>query len=704
MKLSKSNIQVNGKVSILLRYLSVSLLFGVLLVLLIHKIYNFDIWWHLKAGQYIIGNQHIPGYDIFSYTASNRLWTDLHWLFQIIAYGIWRPLGAWGLIVMKIIVLISAFALLFKVGYRKEWHIVSIVSIFMAILVASERFMVRPEILTLLFTSIYLLMLHQYKYEGSKFIWLLPILQILWTSTQGLFIIGPVLIFAYVVGEYIANKIPLLKRWRCESTVEGKRFRMLLTIALLTVLACFINPYGFRGAVFPLVLFTRIGTSTNVYARTIIEFRKTLSIHPVPFSIYFYKILAVGSLLSFVLNVKRTDLSRLLVYLGFLYLSLLARRNIALFAFVATPAMVCNVNSFLDSQKGAVVLKSRLVKNAQGIVVLSLILLMLWLITGVSSGKFYRTTRIPKEFGFGISGMFYPVGGCDFVLENPISGNIFNDMAIGGYLIWRLYPQKKVFVDGRLEVYSGDFYMSYQRLFQDHNFWKRTMDDYGVNCVILGHVILGTQGLMIQRLSQDKAWRVAYFDPTGIVFLRDSEENQEIIRKGMELSQSYKPGYAREWRQLAELFRMLGWTQKAMTYYKKAAELDPQDITSRNNLGTLYLDEGMDEEALEVLKVAASLKPHLAEVYNNLGIAYSSLGDFNSAIRIYGKAMRLSRGMPQIHLNLGSAYEEIGKINKAEKEYRKALALNPNYTKAHESLMKILEKKLGEEKNRKEKK
>lgn len=695
MELAKSNIEVNGKANILLRYLSVLLLFGVLLVLLIHKIYNFDIWWHLKAGQDIIRNQHIPGYDIFSYTASNRLWTDLHWLFQILVYGIWRLLGAWGLIVMKIVVLISAFALLFKVGYRKEWHIVSIVSIFLAILVVSERFMVRPEILTFLFTSIYLLTLHQYKYKGSKFIWLLPILQIVWINTQGLFIIGPVLIFAYIVGEYITNQVPLLRRWRCESTVEGERFRILLTVALLTVLACFVNPYGFRGVVFPLVLFTRIGTSTNVYAQTIIEFRKTLSIYPVPFSIYFYKILVVGSLLSFVLNVKRTDFSRLLVYVGFLYLSLLARRNIALFAFVATPAMVCNINSFLDSQKGATVLKSKLIKNGQAIVVLFLILMMLWLITGVSSGKFYRATRKPKEFGFGISGMFYPEGACDFILRNRISGNIFNDMAIGGYLIWHLYPEKKVFIDGRLEVYSGDFFMVYQRLFQDHNFLGKTMNDYGVNCIILGHVIPGTQSL-IRRLSEDKTWRVAYFDLTGIVFLRNTEDNREIIRKGMELSQSYKPGYAREWRQLAEVFRMLGWTQKAITYYKKAAELDPQDIASRNNLGTFYLDEGMDKEALEVLKVAASLKPHLAEVYNNLGIAYFNLGDFDSAIGIYRKAMRLSRGMAQIHLNLGSAYEEIGEIHKAEKEYRKALSLNPNYMKAHESLMEILEKKLGE--------
>jgi tetratricopeptide (TPR) repeat protein len=289
------------------------------------------------------------------------------------------------------------------------------------------------------------------------------------------------------------------------------------------------------------------------------------------------------------------------------------------------------------------------------------------------------------------------------VLKNSISGNIFNDMAIGGYLIWRLYPQKKIFIDGRLEVYTKDFYASYIRFFQDYDFWKRTMDDYEVNCVILGHVIPGTQ-ILIRRLSQDKTWRLAYFDLTGMVFLREAEYNREIIKRGMELSQSYEPRYSWEWRQLAEVFRMLGWTQKAIACYKKAAEIDPQDIASRNNLGTFYLDKGMNEEALEVLKVAANLKPHLAEVYNNLGIAYFNLGDFDSAIKIYWKALRLSRGMSQIHLNLGSAYGEVGELDKAEKEYRKAISLIPDYAKAHESLMEILEKKLGEGQNRKEEK
>jgi len=702
MHLMKSSIQTDSKSSIFFRYLSISVLFGALIILLIHKIYDFDIWWHLKAGQYIVQNNRIPNHDIFSYTASNRPWTDLHWLFQILVYRIWTLWGAWGLIVMKSVVLISTFTLLFKVGYRKEWHIVSIISVFLAVLVASERFVERPEIFTFLFTVTYLLLLHQYKYEGSKLVWLLPFLQIVWTNTQGLFIIGPGLIFAYGLGEYATSKIPILRNWRVESTMEVKRLRVLLNILLLTSLACLLNPYGYKGALFPLVLFTRIGDSANLYAQTVIEFRRPFGIYPIPFSIYFYKVLLVGSLLSFALNVKRIDLSQFLVYIAFLYLSVLARRNIALFAFVATPAMVCNVNTFLDSQRGASVVKSKLIKNAQAVFLLLLVLIMVWLIVDVGSGNFYKRTRKPKEFGFGISGMFYPAGACDFLLKNSISGNIFNDMAIGGYLIWRLCPQEKIFIDGRLEVYSNDFYASYIRFFQDYDFWKRTMDKYEVNCVILGHVIPGTQ-ILIQRLSQDKTWRLAYFDLTGIVFLRENEENREIIERGMELSRSYKPGYSWEWRQLAEVFRMLGWTQKSIEYYKKAAELDPQDIASRNNLGTFYLAEGMNEEAMQVLRVAANLKPHLAEVYNNLGISYFNLGDFNNAIRVYRKGLRLSHGVPQIHLNLGSAYEAVDEMDKAEKEYRKALSLEPDYAKAHESLMGLLEKKFGGENKKEEK-
>ena len=56
----------------------------------------------------------------------------------------------------------------------------------------------------------------------------------------------------------------------------------------------------------------------------------------------------------------------------------------------------------------------------------------------------------------------YPVDAAAFLKKNRISGNMFNPYAWGGYLIWALYPDHKVFIDGRgltqESSFAGDEY------------------------------------------------------------------------------------------------------------------------------------------------------------------------------------------------------------------------------------------------------
>ena len=43
-----------------------------------------DIWWHLRAGQWILEHGRVPLWDIFSFASSDRIWIDLHWGFQVV--------------------------------------------------------------------------------------------------------------------------------------------------------------------------------------------------------------------------------------------------------------------------------------------------------------------------------------------------------------------------------------------------------------------------------------------------------------------------------------------------------------------------------------------------------------------------------------------------------------------------------------------
>lgn len=692
------------------RRVTIFFLFAFIFTASCHILTNFDIWWHLRAGKYIFENHHIPSQDIFSYTAAGRPWIDLHWLFQVFSFSIYEVLGVNGLIIMRVIVLLFAFVFLFQIGYRKSNFVISVLFFILGVVAASSRFLTRPEIFTLLFVAIYLFILHKYKYENKNYIWILPILQVLWVNIHGLFILGIGMVFAYLFGEAVSWKARLPFVQNNEFTIRGKRYYKLLLVALFMIVACLINPYGLKGALFPFVLFTRIGTSTNIYAQSIIEFQRPFSVHPVPYTIFYYKIILALSVITFLVNIKRTQLSRILIYTAFLYLSLLARRNIAIFVFAALPIMVTNVNEALSSVKLGKRSKlkllpatdfrsSRLQSAFRRWTAIALILFMGWSIWNITSNKFYLKMRVPASWGFGVNELFYPRRACDFVEENGISGPMFNNLGAGGYLIWRLYPARKVFIDGRLEVYNAKHYALYQRTLSNEKLWKQVVNRYDINCVILSH-LLPRSNDMIRRLSSDKNWKLVYYDEVTAIFLRNLQRNQRIIERVKR--DSTLPGGGTYFSSLyrGDFFSTIGLTERAIKEYEKATELSPGCVVAHNNLGNLYLTKGWDEKALQQFEEALTADTGFIEVYNNMGLAYLNLGKYEEAIATYQKGLKISPQTPQLHLNLGAVYEEQGLIKKALEEYRRALALKPDYEKARKNIEDLLQRRQNGEENR----
>jgi len=686
-----------------IRRITIFFLFAFVFTVSCHILTNFDIWWHLRAGKYIFENHRIPHQDIFSYTARGRPWIDLHWLFQVLSFSIYEFLGVNGLIIMRVVVLLFAFIFLFQTGYRRSNFVISVLCFIPGILAASSRFLTRPEIFTLLFVAIYLFILHKYKYENKNYVWILPILQVLWVNMHGLFILGIGIVFAYLFGEAVSWKAGFSFLQNNEFNIREKRYHKLLLVGVLMIVACFINPYGLKGALFPFVLFTRIGTSTNIYAQSISEFLRPFSVHPTTYNIFYYKIIVILSVITFLVNIKRTQLSRVLIYIAFLYLSLLARRNIAIFVFAALPFMVANLNetlSFLRLKErskmkflpAADFRSSRVQSAFRSWTAIVLILFMSWSIWNIALNKRYLQMKVPGRWGFGVNELYYPRRACDFLEENGISGPIFNSLGAGGYLIWRLYPTRKVFIDGRLEVYDSKHYALYQRTLSNEEMWKQVVNHYDINCAILSHSLPGIND-MVRRLYNSNDWKLIYYSDVAAIFIRNHQRNKKIIeRVGRD---STLPGGGTYFSSLyrGEFFSIVGLTDKAIKEYKKAIELYPRCVVARNNLGNLYLAKGWYEKALEEFKQALKGNTDFVQVYNNIGIAYLKLGKYEEAIATYRKGLKISPQAPQFHLNLGVAYEEQGLIKEAIEEYRKALALKPDYEKARKNIENLLQRR-----------
>ena len=146
-------------------------------------------------------------------------------------------------------------------------------------------------------------------------------------------------------------------------------------------------------------------------------------------------------------------------------------------------------------------------------------------------------------------------------------------------------------------------------------------------------------------------------------------------------------------KQSAKAYRNLGtlrwWdSQKALAAYRRATELDPDNVDGWNELGTLLKRVGDLDDAIAAYSKELALgethqeKGTIAAAYGNLGIIYKTRGDLDKAIEFYEKGLAIQialgdkQGMAAKYGNLGSVYKTRGDLDKAVEFHQKALTLN----------------------------
>ncbi|MGP0064565.1 MAG: tetratricopeptide repeat protein [Isosphaeraceae bacterium] len=219
-----------------------------------------DIYWHLRTGDWIRQMGQVPRTDLFTYTREGVPWIDLHWIFQVAVSWLYEQGGVVALNLAKCAVTCVA-VLLLVTSRRREWPVwVMLVAWLPALLVLGGRMYVRPETLTLLYLSIFLAVVS--RWDRYPYLTLaLPIVQVAWVNSQGLFVLGPIiLVFALFDA--------VLKRGGF--ALERRRWWKIVGIgSLATFAACLINPYGLAGALYPIEL---AGTMSNpIFSQTIAE-------------------------------------------------------------------------------------------------------------------------------------------------------------------------------------------------------------------------------------------------------------------------------------------------------------------------------------------------------------------------------------------------------------------------------------------------
>lgn len=467
--------------------LALAIIGAVLIVL--HPVFDYDLYWHLAYGREMSRLGAVVSVESFSFTAPGVSFTNREWLAQWIFYLIWDVGGWGGLLAFKLAVTVLVVTLVFRTAMAlgSTPGVAAIVSA-LAVLAGLFRYIERPELFTLSFMALlgYLVAGWQRRQLDPRWLYLIPPVMLVWDWLHGA-IYGVVLLL--IVGT-VQNFLSRTSVRRDEPPLLHFNLACVVALALMAY-----NPYGLRtyGEFFGHLDSLR-GVAVNN-----MEYRS-----PIGREYLAYWVLLGGLLISAVLVPRRFPPAQAVLLMAFGILACRISRAIGVFALLAAPLVAAQLSAAITT--GGI--RTRVAQ-------LSAIVLLVFTIADAVSIKFVGPAR-PQSIGWKVDEQYLPAGGVRFVIDKGLDGPFFNTGHIGGYLAWKLYPERRVFQYNHGAIF-GDTYRYVGN--------PSLLDGYGLRYAFVASPD------ELSRLFPNSGWARIYRDPGGVLVVRRSPEFATLISR-----------------------------------------------------------------------------------------------------------------------------------------------------------------------------
>lgn len=481
-------------------------LVGIFIFINTHPIRPHDFWWHITIGREILTSGIIPTSDIYSYTALGQAYTSyqMYWLMDVFLYSIYK-VGAPALVIfIHSIIISSAYLVIFWICKKtsKSWRIAAFGVLFAAALGLND-WNVRPQGITFLLASLYLLAIYEYQ-ENHRWGWLVvfPLCNLVWVNSHGTFFIGLVLMTIWL-GQLIWD---VIKSRTIDKRADVLKLLLAPSITFgITILISLINPRGVG-----IISYLKTMFNNSVVQNLVTEWA------PPTFNtlmgVIFYFCL-MGSAIVLALSPKRPNFYQVVTFLVFSLLGLKTSRGIVWFGMVMAPIVSEHISHIIFSIK----LGNQDTKSAKGSPLLNIIFIIVILAMGVITLPWFKSLLPFPAAKAGLISSETPISATEVLLEENPPGQVFNAISFGSYLIWATYPQYQVFVDSRIELYPENIWKDYLEISNAVGDWERRLNDYGVNTLILSPV---EQPALIEAVQGSGEWDLRYQDQSALIFTR----------------------------------------------------------------------------------------------------------------------------------------------------------------------------------------
>ena len=505
------------------------------------EIYEPDVWWQIKTGNWILEHGRVPTVDVFSFTYAGEAWINVKWGSEVLMALINNWFGVEFLPLLQVIVLLLIIRILTKTSrlvnsFNKNistnrFQLGLIWAFIIMLFLVNFRLNGRPEMFSHLFSVLVIFISLKYKSSNSNLVYLLIPIQIVWTNMHEAYGIGMIIMGIFAIAFWVEH---LFLRKKYGVGISFKPIKYLISW-IIAVLAIGINPNGFKMISHPFNILSQL--SENKFTEELISigtegYWKFQSIGMM--------ILAALVLLNLLRNrngpilisiIGKIGLGYSIVLASFLYLSFSSFRNIPFFIFAITPLLAYSLSTFKND---------KIYASRSSIFTLAIVLASYILIT---TNTFYENIANTQNrdridtYGLKIDERKTPIGASNFIKNNNIDGKGFVDYLSSSYL---LYDNEnfKSYLDLRdLDIFPSNFiqnvysvYFNPKATYNNQTLWEFVDSVDKFNYVVLLNnpkFINLNQHLLHER----DDFVLVYGDLLNSIFLRNTPENKDLIEK-----------------------------------------------------------------------------------------------------------------------------------------------------------------------------
>jgi len=468
-----------------------------------------DFWWHLKAGEIIVTTKSIPRTDLFSFTCTAKPFILQNWLGEVVYYATYEAGGLALIVALNTALLVAALVPVYHLCYRAAGGVrLAVASAFLPVVALLTFGNVRLQAFSFVFFSATYWALLAYRSRQHDLVWTLPFVMLVWVNIHGGFVLGLTLI-GLVLASESARRLVHGPR---SDTLSGPELRRLAYVLVLCALATLVNPEGY-GAYSSVTAVTHDPVSQSF----VTEWQRPRLDELGVLGFYAPLVLAVLVLAS---SELRADLTELVVFVAFAGFAMTAIRNAVWFVLASAPIVARHLPTvgILRSRRraGSGVASRDPAPVRHG---LNAVLALSMAAVAVFLSPWMRI-RLSPVGARSLLDPKTPVGAVDYMEMHDLRGSTFSPEAYGDYLVWRLWPRQRSFVDSRVHLFQECLAVAndYNLMFFDSR-WEDRLRRYDVTYVLLDKADSQSRR-MIDDARESARWRLLYEDDVSVLFER----------------------------------------------------------------------------------------------------------------------------------------------------------------------------------------